>query len=95
MMSSTLDLPQANRITDRELIEIAERQNRIVVTKDGDFVVSHLINSQPANLLLISTGNIDNATLGRLMLANLPSIEAAFESAHYVELGRTNLVIHG
>ena len=78
----TLDLPRANRTTDRELIEIAERQNRIVVTKDGDFVVSHLINSQPANLLLISTGNIDNATLGRLMRAgpsqtSVPCTQAA------------------
>ncbi len=36
----TLDLPNRNRTTDDEINRIAEREQRIVVTKDADFVNS-------------------------------------------------------
>ncbi|MFN3752318.1 MAG: DUF5615 family PIN-like protein [Thiobacillus sp.] len=39
----TLELPQGNRTTDNEILDIAEREQRIVVTKDDDFVQSFLI----------------------------------------------------
>jgi predicted nuclease of predicted toxin-antitoxin system len=34
----TLDLPNANRTTDTEINTLSEQQQRIVVTKDADFV---------------------------------------------------------
>lgn len=36
----TLDLPSGNRTTDAEIMRIADREERIVVTKDEDFVQS-------------------------------------------------------
>ncbi len=39
----TLDLPHGNRTSDAEVIEIAEREKRVVVTKDDDFVQSYLV----------------------------------------------------
>ena len=45
----TLDLPDANRTTDQQVIEFADRDQRVVVTKDADFVDSHLLQGQPAN----------------------------------------------
>lgn len=36
----TLDLPAGNRTTDAEICEFAEREKRVVVTKDADFVDS-------------------------------------------------------
>jgi predicted nuclease of predicted toxin-antitoxin system len=36
----TLDLPKGNRTTDAEINRIAEQEQRIVVTKDADFVSS-------------------------------------------------------
>lgn len=58
----TLDLPGANRTTDEEINEVADREHRAVVTKDEDFVDSHVLRGRPAKLLLISpetsaTGN--------------------------------------
>ena len=38
----TLDLPQRNCTTDREILDIAEQEDRIVVTMDDDFVQSFL-----------------------------------------------------
>lgn len=57
----TLDLPLGNRTPDTELNAISMRENRVVVTKDADFVSSFIVSRVPYKLLLISTGNISNA----------------------------------
>ncbi len=90
----TLDLPDANRTPDDTIIQIADRQERVVVTKDADFVVSFTLHGQPQRLLLISTGNIANADLEALLLPSLPAIAAAFEQAFLVEITRDALIIH-
>ena len=54
----TLDLLEGNRTQDAEVVRIADEEGRIVVTKDDDFVRSHLLQGAPKSLLLISTGNI-------------------------------------
>ena len=59
----TLDLPDANHTTDTQIIDVALREQRAVITKDADFVDSHTLRQRPAKLLLISTGNISNAEL--------------------------------
>jgi len=56
----TLDLPDGNRTTDREILDVADREQRFVVTRDADFVDRHILHGRPARLLLISTGNISN-----------------------------------
>lgn len=52
----TLELPAANRTPDAEITATAETENRIVVTKDADFVHSFVLYRRPPKLLLISTG---------------------------------------
>ena len=63
----TLDLPDGNRSTDEQIIEFAEREQRVEVTKDADFVNSHLLSARPAKLLLVSTGDISNRELQQLV----------------------------
>jgi len=89
----TLDLPLGNRTPDSEIIACAMREKRVVISKDGDFVQSFLLTSQPA-LLLISTGNIPNIELQKMLQANLPRIETAFSEHRFVEITRDALVIH-
>jgi predicted nuclease of predicted toxin-antitoxin system len=72
----TLDLPRGNRTRDAQINEIAAREQRVVVTKDADFVNSFIVSRRPAKLLLVSTGNITNADLEALVVAALPAIEA-------------------
>lgn len=43
---------------------------------------------------MISTGNISNTELEKLLRANLSGIEAAFASARFVEITRDALVVH-
>lgn len=89
----TLDLPRKNLTTDREIIVRAQQEGRIVVTKDADFVRSFLITGEPL-LLLISTGNMNNAALEKILRANLVGIEAAFATSRFVEITANALVVH-
>lgn len=90
----TVELPQGNRTTDDEILDVAEREQRIVVTKDDDFVQSFLITGRPAKLLLVSTGNISNNELEQIVRAHVLDIVGAFEGASFVELGREVLTLH-
>ena len=90
----TLDLPRANRTPDEIICDVAAAQQRVVITKDADFVSSLLIHRRPPRLLLVSTGNVNNAELTALFAASLGQIETAFESADFVELTRTSLIVH-
>jgi predicted nuclease of predicted toxin-antitoxin system len=90
----TLDLPQGNRTTDNEILDLAEQQDRIVITKDDDFVQSFLLAGRPPKLLLVSTGNISNTALENLIHTNLATITEAFEAHRFIEIGNESLVIH-
>ncbi len=89
----TLDLPKKNRTSDNDLVARAMREGRIVVSKDADFVQSYLVNGEPP-LLLISTGNISNAELEKILHTNLLGIEDAFASSRFVEITRQAMVVH-
>ena len=64
------------------------------MTKDDDFVQSHLISGRPEKLLLVATGNIGNADLEILLRHNLAAIVDALESGNFVEIDRQILTIH-
>jgi predicted nuclease of predicted toxin-antitoxin system len=44
---------------------------------------------------LVSTGNISNEELWSLFRANLEAIEKEFKSGVFVEINRTELILHG
>lgn len=90
----TLDLPQGNRTSDNEILDVADREQRIVVSKDDDFVQSFLITGRPVRLWLVSTGNITNDKLGMIVRGHILEVVQAFESASFVELGRESLTVH-
>lgn len=90
----TLDLPKRNRTTDTEIYEISAREQRVVITKDADFVNSFLLARKPYKLLLISTGNINNTDLEALFVPQISAIAVAFATYDYIELTRTTLVFH-
>jgi predicted nuclease of predicted toxin-antitoxin system len=91
----TLDLPAGNRSSDSQLNDVADREQRVVVSKDADFVDSHLLQGRPAKLLLISTGNITNAELEALFVPLIPDIVREFSTHSFLELGRSGLVVRG
>lgn len=91
----TLDLPDANRTTDEQINAMVERERRVLVTKDADFVDSHLLSGRPVKLLLISTGNFSNRDMEALMAPLIPEFVREFASHSFIELGRTGIVVRG
>jgi predicted nuclease of predicted toxin-antitoxin system len=67
----TLDLPDKNRTTDGQIVEIAAKEKRVVISKDSDFLDSYLINNSPEKLVLIKTGNIKNLVLLNILQKHL------------------------
>jgi predicted nuclease of predicted toxin-antitoxin system len=91
----TLDLPDGNRTTDAQINDVADREQRAVVTKDADFVDSHILRGRPAKLLLISTGNISNRDLEALVVPLLADIIREFRTHSFLELGPAGIVVRG
>jgi len=90
----TLDLPRANRTTDTEVNDFSIREQRVVITKDADFVDSFIVQRKPYKLLLVSTGNITNAELEVLFLQNIKDIANTFLSHDFIEIDRMTVIIH-
>jgi predicted nuclease of predicted toxin-antitoxin system len=91
----TLDLPDGNRTTDEQINDVADREQRVVVTKDADFVDAHVLRGRPAKLLLISTGNISNQNLEALVVPLIPDIIREFQTHLFLELGQAGIVVRG
>jgi predicted nuclease of predicted toxin-antitoxin system len=91
----TLDLPDGNRTTDVQVNDLADREQRVVISKDADFVDTHILHGRPAKLLLISTGNISNRDLEALMVPLIPDIIREFGPHSFLELGRLGITVRG
>ncbi|WP_181307430.1 DUF5615 family PIN-like protein [Rufibacter sp. XAAS-G3-1] len=91
----TDNLPDQERTTDNQIREISIKENRIVVTKDSDFLDSHYIKNIPERLLLISTGNISNKELYNIFGNNLHQIIDLFATCNLVEMDNTEIIGHG
>lgn len=92
--SHTLDLENGNRTSDQTISAFANAQNAVVISKDRDFLDSHLLTSSPSRLLMVATGNIPNRRLLSIFENHMDSIENAFKQASWVELNAEGLILH-
>jgi predicted nuclease of predicted toxin-antitoxin system len=90
----TLDLPDGNRTNDRAVAEVADQEDRWVITKDSDFVATHLLQARPQRLLLISTGNGTNRDLISLVLMAIRSLDTEGKNLTFVEVTLAGTIIH-
>lgn len=90
----TIDLPAKNLTTDRDIARVADQTNRVVITKDSDFLKLHLLQKTPAKSLLITTGNIVNQQLLHLFEQNFDEILTLLESFPVLELSNTTIIGH-
>ena len=88
-------LPKGNATPDSEVSRFADAEGRVVVTKDADFVDSHLLRGAPALLLLVSTGNLGNPELLALTQSSIADIEREFAAARFLELDSNGLIVRG
>ena len=90
----TDDLPDKEKTTDNEIRRISKKQNRIVITKDTDFEVTHFLNKAPAKILLVTTGNIRNKKLLSLFNLHIKEIEKQFKESDFIEIDNYGIISH-
>ena len=90
----TNDLPDRDETEDHYIRQLADSHERIVITKDSDFHDSHLLQKQPAKLLLITTGNLKNRQLLDLFRKNTPEIIRLFNYYDLIELTNDEIIVH-
>lgn len=78
-----------------KLVALADAEDRVLVTKDADFVNAHVLRGRPARLLLISTGNISNRDLELLVRPLIPRVMQEFLQHSFLELGRGGVFVRG
>lgn len=87
----TLDLPDQNKAKDGKIANIANNENRVVISKDSDFLESFLVKSEPRKLIIVKTGNIPNKQLIKLFNDHLGTLIAMISRSDLVEISRTEI----
>jgi predicted nuclease of predicted toxin-antitoxin system len=90
----TLDLLDGNITTDLAILQYADEQNCIIVTKDSDFAASFWLKNRPDKLLLFSIGNINNRELEALLISNFDQIISDLTNNRFIELTREHVIVH-
>ncbi len=91
----TLELPDRNNTTDKQIAALAKKENRIVISKDIDFLESFLLKEEPKKLISIKTGNISNQQLLHLFENNLEAIILMISRSNLLEISKTEIAEHG
>jgi predicted nuclease of predicted toxin-antitoxin system len=90
----TLSLPNKNHSTDKELLTMVVEENRILITKDLDFLNSFLIKKTPPKLILVRTGNIRNNELLAIFRKHLDRLINTINENDLIEINQSEIVVH-
>ena len=90
----TLDLPNKNKTKDGQIAKLANDEDRIVITKDVDFLESFIVKAEPKKLIIVKTGNISNFELLTVFKDNLPMLLKMISRSNLLEISRTEIVEH-
>lgn len=90
----TLDIESKNSTTDNEITHISIKENRILITKDNDFLETFLLRGEPPKLILVRTGNIRNADLLAIFNQYFDQISNSIRDNSLIEINRTEIVVH-
>ena len=88
------ELPKGDETTDSEIVEYADKNDLIVLTKDYDFYHSYMALGRPRRLLLVTTGNIKNKKLFDLFRNNFMVISDALMKNNFLELTNDGIILH-
>ena len=88
------ELPMGNRTTDQEICRIADRENRIVVTKDRDFLDSFWVSGSPKRLLYVRFGNLSINALLELAENEFPKLLILISQHRCIEWTSSGFIVH-
>lgn len=90
----TLDMPDGNKTKDRQIAILANQENRILISKDSDFLESFLIKSEPRKLVMVRTGNLANKQLIDIFDRNIETLIFMISRSNLLEISRTEIAEH-
>ena len=90
----TLELPLKNATSDSVIRTISSNEQRIVISKDSDFLQSHLVQNVPEKLILVRTGNIHNKILLNIFRSNFNQIMELLNESSLIEVTETEIISH-
>jgi predicted nuclease of predicted toxin-antitoxin system len=90
----TDDLPNQHLTTDLEIVRVADEENRIVISKDSDFLKLRILQNKPKRLLMLTTGNIVNKDLLILFEQNFETAQKLFNTYDVVEMNNSFVIGH-
>ncbi|MDQ3393190.1 MAG: DUF5615 family PIN-like protein [Bacteroidota bacterium] len=79
-------------LNDNQIRKFAIDDDRIIITKDKDFLDHYLLKGAPPKVLLVDIGNIKNKVLLKLIRANLSSLNKLFKVSTMVILHQDKLI---
>lgn len=82
----TDDMPNRERTSDSEIIKLSALDDRIIITKDKDFLDSYLLFNNPKKLVLITSGNIKNKEFFFLFKNNFKIVIELLSKHSLIEL---------
>jgi len=90
----TDNLPNKERTSDKEIRQVSTDQDRVVVTKDSDFLDSHLVQGIPNKLIYITTGNIVNKDLLKLIEKYFETMTKLLDTYDLIEINNDEIIGH-
>ena len=88
----TSELPDGNDASDDEINRVSLSEQRILISKDGDFHDSFSAKREPHKLLHVRTGNITNKKLIELFDKNIAAIVRELDAVDVVEIDQRYLI---
>ncbi len=82
-------------LQDNEIVKLAIAENRIIITKDSDFLDNYLLKGTPPKILLLKVDNIDNNDMLHIIDLYLKHIVSQYEAhADVVILSKTQIITY-
>lgn len=88
------DLTQGTKTKDREINLISIRENRIVITRDHDFLDSYFSSPRPYKILFISDFYQKESKIIAYLQDHISEINELFESHGLIELKNGEIIKH-
>ena len=91
----TTYFPNGHLLDDKTIVQIAIRDDLIIITKGSDFLDNYLVHGVPPKVLMLQFGNISNADLVALFEGNIDNIENTFiGGADFISFNRTHISVY-
>ena len=88
-----VNCPKGTLTSDKEIINIATEEKRIIITKDSDFMDYYFLKGYPPAVLLLQVGNIKNKELFLMLNEYMEQIISLFSTQTKFLIVQSNKII--